>query len=71
MFCLQSSSYGPPSEVHSNRETSGWRSRLSATCLFQILVGKSDGQSVGLAVSSGKGKIWWNDDWVVVPHHQR
>jgi len=56
MFCLQSSSYGPPSEVHSNRETSGWRSRLSATCLFQILVGKSGGPSVGLAVSSGKGK---------------
>jgi len=71
MFCLQSSSYGPASKVHSRRETSGWRSRLSTTCLFQILVEKSEGQSVGLAVSSGKGKIWWNDDWVVVLHHQR
>jgi len=57
MFCLQSSSYGAPSEVHSRRETSGWRSRLSATCLFQIFVGKSEGQNVGWLCLRGREKF--------------
>ena len=60
----------PPKSTVAERHRVGARGYLPLACFrysWENLMGKV---SAWLCLR-GKGKIWWNDDWVVVPHHQR